>query len=456
MYSNPFILNFSFICYLISILLSFTINFPKKTSNLFSLKFIIPSLFIILIALYVLPLSIRSLLNLEPSEISPNYYVFHNYIPSALLLSSLFNIAFSITYRIKSRAISSSPSSTYSSIYFNFSEKLIIIILSLISFWMIYQLSKQVGGVINLVLYGYRVTELFVNKGHFAVGFEWIITLILLIWGNSLATRKKSKIISSLIILIILIISFIIMGRRGALVTILGSSLFLFHQLYKPIRLVIIVGFGLIGFYFLTLVGYLRGDSYEDISSALEIIQEKKTKIDENKSINYFYTLSKGNFAVPFETFPQIIESFGEKYNVGLGTYSIKSLSIVVPRILWENRPLPLSNWYMNTYYGQTPLNEGRQFFILTAPYMDFGALGILLIGVIMGVFWSFIVKISNKYKGDILLTTLVALVISSSFNIIANDVFAWFIAFFKGPGFPIIFLLLYRNAIRSIKFKYL
>ena len=434
------------IIYLVSLFISFLLISPKKITTIFSLKYFLPLFFILIVALYVIPLSLFNYSLAEPSgDISPHFHLFSGYIPFALVLCSLFNLVFLFTYRkfiLRKDFIVHCEEPKKFSKY----ELFIIYILLILSVWLLYQLSKEVGGLLGLILSGYRVTELFINKGHYAVGFEWIVTLCLLLWGNALVTKSKKKILAIILLLLVVTASFAIMGRRGALVILIGSSIYLFHQLYKPIKLYKLIGIGIIGFYSLTLIGFLRGDSYENLSSLANKIQEKKVKIDNDKSVDFLYTLTTGNFAVPFETFPQVIKSLGSEYNLGFGFYSLRSFSIIIPSALWKDRPLPLSNWYMNTFYGRTQLNEGRQFFLLSAPYMDFGPSGIVLIGIIFAFFWGIILKIGTEHKNDILAITFIALTIASSLNLVSTDFSGWIIAFAKGYGFPIFLIYSIRK----------
>jgi oligosaccharide repeat unit polymerase len=432
--------------YFISLILSIVIVAPKNAGNIFTLKHLLPFIFLFVITLYTLPLSFFNFSSSEPAGIiSPHFFSFSGYIPFALFCTSMFNLIFSFSYRRlvfkKVYVEQSSESKKFS----KFEVSLICTLFS-ISIWLLYQLGKEIGGLPGLILSGYRVTELFINKGHYATGFEWIVTLCLLLWGNALTTRSKKMIIFIIILLLIVAVSLAIMGRRGALVILIGSSIYLFHQLYRPIKLYKLIAIGILGFYVLTLIGFLRGDSYENFSSLVDTVHEKKGSLDSDNSIDFFYTITTGNFAVPFETFPQVIKSFGDEYNPGFGVYSLRPVTSIIPSALWSGRPLPLSNWYMKTFYDSTQLNEGRQFFLLSAPYMDFGPSGIVLIGIVFAFFWRSILKIGIEYKKDILAITFIAIIIASSLNIVSSDFSGWMVAFAKGYGFPIILIYSLRK----------
>jgi oligosaccharide repeat unit polymerase len=249
-------------------------RFSRKIRDFSSLKYFIPIFFISIIALYVLPLSLFNYSSLVPSgNISSHFDSFSDYIPIALFLSSLFILIFSFFYRqLTFRDLKTHNFKQLKK--FKKHELFIIYILFTLSLWMLYQLSKDVGGLLNLILSGYGVTELFINKGHYASGFDWIVTLSILLWGNALVTKNKKIIIFNLLLLIVITVSFAIMGRRSVILIILGSSIYMYHQFYKPLKLYKLIGFSLLGFYFLSMIGFLRGGSYRDISSLINIIQE--------------------------------------------------------------------------------------------------------------------------------------------------------------------------------------
>jgi oligosaccharide repeat unit polymerase len=447
MLDSEFWESMSLFFFIISFVLSVFMISPKKIRYFSSLRYFIPIFFISIIALYVLPLSLFNYNHLEPSgNISPHLSSFSDYIPIALVLSSLFILIFSFSYRQLTFRFIKTP---------NFEQKtgikkhelFIIYFLFILSLWMVYQLSKD-AGLLNLILSGYGVTELFINKGHFAIGFDWIVTLSILLWGNALVTKNKKLIVINLLLLIVITLSFAVMGRRSVILIMTGSSIFMYHHFYKSLKLYKLIGLAILGFYLLNMIGFLRGGSYQDISSLIRTTQERKANITNDESVTFLYTITTGNFAVPFETFPQVIKSLGSEYNLGFGSYSLKSFGAIIPSYIWSGRPLPLSNWYMNTFYGRTKLNEGRQFFLLSAPYMDFGVSGIFLIGVVFAFFWRFILKIGTKYKNDVLAIAFFALVLSNTLNIVSGDLAGWISAFIKGYGFPIVFIYVIRKLI--------
>ncbi|MBP1629395.1 MAG: hypothetical protein H6Q15_288 [Bacteroidetes bacterium] len=448
---NQFFSLIGLIFYIFSIFISILLVSSSKKDK-YSFKNLTPIFFILIVALYVLPLSLFNFSQSNPiGDISPQFFSFSQYIPYANILCAVFNITFVFFYK-KFTLFKCYSMTVNTQNRIKRYEYYIIFLLLIISIFMLFQLSREVGGFLNLILSGYGVTNLFVGKNHYAVGFEWIVSLSIILWGNVLSIKNKKYIYIYMVLILILSIIFFIMGRRAVLVILIGTSVLLYYQLYKRISIFKLLSLFSLCFYLLTLNGFLRGDSYENFSSLSTTLYEKKQNID-NESLNYFYTLTSGNFAVPYETLPQIVKSLGVDYNLGLGKYSFGPISAIIPNVLWPDRPLPLSNWYMATFYDVKRLNEGRQFFLLTAPYMDFGPAGVILIGIFFAYFWANIVKRGIKYHDDVLVTILIALVFSNTLNMVSNDFLGWAVAFFKGYGFPVIILLLIRKIKSNIKY---
>lgn len=444
---------FSVIFFIFSLMTSIILILKQKKKNT-CISFIMPIMFLLIIALYVLPLPIHCLVTERSwwisGNISNNIYNFAPDIPYAVFLSSFFNFIFVLFFSIGIKIKYNKPKYEFlrkpNKLFFYF-----FILFFIVCVLMLNELSSSVGGIDNMILLGYKITELFIGQQHYAIAFEWIYSLIILYFVYAINSKNKKKLIISIISIIMMGLVYLILGRRGALVVLGISVLFIYDYLVKSIsttKLVIII---LIGFFSLNVLGLIRGDSYNNVDNAIDIISEKSKNYSEQNVFqnNMFYTLTTGNFAIPFESFPQIINSFGDDYPPGFGIYTIQSLSLIIPNSVWENRPLPLSNWYMETFYGETKLNEGRQFFILTSSYMDFGAFGILFIAVFFGMVISYLSKNMHYYKNDVIKFTLLALLIGNILNVVSNDLSGFIVAFSKSYVFPVLFLALFTKRIR-------
>lgn len=438
-------LEIGLVIYIFSLVLFFFVLFSnrkKKQRDIF--YYVFPILFILTEALYVLPLSVRSLITIDvEGNISQYLPLFVGYIPFALVMCAGFNFLFTFSYtfiKLKYKPIKVPESGHRNPISLVF-----IFGLLAISFLMIYQLAADVGGVLNLILSGYRVTEILSKSGQYAIAFDWLVAISIATLFSGYATKSRTRIIIGLILIAILVCVFIILGRRGVLVVLLGSAIGGYYISVKKIPLLTLFFIGLFIFIALGFVGLTRGESYEYLSDVITVISSKGDQLSED-SPSMFYTVTTGNFAVPFETFPQIIRTLGDKFWPGFGLYSFRALSFFVPSFLWEDRPLPLSNWYMDVFYGETEKRIGRQFFFLTAPYMDFGPAGVLIFGFVIAWALRIVGRFASIERHDPLVGTFAVLLLANMLNFVSTDTLAFIIVFIKSYGIPLVLLHISRK----------
>lgn len=432
--------------YTLSLSCSLYINMPRRIDHVFEFKKMFILSFLFIFSIYIYPLSLFFLSgDVASGDISPDIYNFGSYIPFSLFLSSVFILIVSMVFK----QLSSSKELSSKVVVLSNIDVSLLSILFLFCVYLLMELGKSVGGIAMLVLKGYSVTEVFIGKGQYAVAFEWISTIIILFFSNSLLKRNKLLIWLSVSSLLFMVLIFSVMGRRAAVVVLIGTALMCYNLLYARIKLVYLVLLVSVGFLFLTYVGFLRGQSFDDVSTGIESIQKKSDRLSDDEGADMLYTLKTGNFAVPFETLPKIISSSGESYYYGFGYYSLSSIFNIIPTFIWENRPIPLSNWYMKEFYGVSNLNEGRQFFLLTAPYMDLGPFGVVIFAIILGVFFVKVNSLYINYSKNTLVITLISLFFGCLMNMISNDFLGFIIAFVKGYAFPILILLILKKALK-------
>jgi len=272
------------------------------------------------------------------------------------------------------------------------------------------------------------------------------------------AAYKKNKMLNtiSVIMIILVLISFLIMGRRAVLVVMGISLIYLYHKLVKPIKAPILMGIIIMGFIGLNIVGLLRGDSYNNITSLADTVSKKFEKESNEGTIDsgFMYTLTTGNFVVPYETFPQIIRTMGKDENFGYGKYTFQSLLLIIPNFLWHDRPLPLSNWYMKKFYGGAAMNEGRQFYILTSFYMDYGPFGIIIWAIILGVIFAWISKLSTIYLSSPIGISIVAILLGNMLNMQSTDLLGFIVVFTKNTLLPLFLILFFSKLVLTKKRK--
>jgi len=428
-----------------SLLIIYRLNIKQKKLNI---QIIFPVVFILIHSLYVIPLPLRclsdSVWSIVSDGSSPLLLAFVDYLPFAIYFSSIFNILFSFSFYIFAPKIYRKVTKVKDQ-RINSSFWLIYLAFFIVSLGILIKFAQDSGGLLGLILSGYHVTEKFVGHSESAIAFDWIMLLIVLLYAIASTQQNKKLYLAAVVLIFIVSVSFLIMGRRGVLVVFAISILFIYHTNIKQIKAIFFIVFLVFGFIGLNIIGLIRGDEYSDALSVMDTISTKieTQNNDGTLSNNFLYTLTHGNFIAPYETFPQVIRGFGEMYFPGFGSYSISSLFLLIPNFIWTDRPLPLSNWYMQIFYGQTAMNEGRQFYILTSFYMDLGFLGVMLGAIFIGILLAWLSRLSTLCKNSPILFTAITLVLGSMLNIVANDLFGWMVVYVKTVLAPLFLIAL-------------
>lgn len=394
-------------------------------------------------ALYALPLPIAVILGNEGGNISVHLGLFESWLELALFYTSGFILSAAIFYRILCKG-------KLKKIYWrnikpvearNF--KITWILIFGISIALVGVLAREVGGITNLILSGYRVTELFVGRGYLAISFEWLFSLSLVQMCYGIVAKKRSAIMWAAILAGLLLIVMAAMGRRGFLTLMILSFAYLAMQvgwITKPFRLFLPL---VIAFIFMNWLGLVRGESYENFIDLINLLVIKTIELGESGQLitGLFYTITSGQFVVPFEVLPQLMRTLSFSQDYWLGWSIPQSLSLLVPTFILESRPLPLANWYMDIFYGDNyGLNEGRQFFFLGEAYLNFGWFGFIIWGLLISGIIHYFTK-QRQHGTPYWELAFRSLFFGSIVTFIATDTTGFFVSFLKGIGFvPIIF----------------
>jgi hypothetical protein len=357
-------------------------------------KFTDPILqFLFFFSLFVLPLPIRAYNTLDiEGDITEHLSELLPYIPEAVFLCGLGLIAFAFAYysSIPARVARGIPR-----IRTGTNWKMAFIFLASLSLLLLTLLARSSGGLLSFILLGYTATAEMVGKGYLATGFPWLfIASLFLLYGYA-HDRKKRYLFYFACAMGVNVAIQLVMARRAMLLY-FGLVVWLFwHHAVRPVRARYLIVGGLFCFLALNLIGILRGSSSEDVDSLLANNKKAWSKSsDDNDAL--FYTLTTGQFVVPFETLPQMIESVGNSVNPELGRTYLRAPLQVIPQALYPGRPLPLANWYVQQFYGSGyEFNEGRQFFFLSEGYLNFGVLGVFLTMAM----WGFFLGTIHQYR---------------------------------------------------------
>jgi oligosaccharide repeat unit polymerase len=341
--------------------------------------------FVFFFSLFVLPLPIRACVTQEiEGDVTEHLPQLMPYLPEAVFLSAAGLIFFTWAYysRVPRRLAYHFPRPRAATRW-----RGAFLGLGMLALILLILLGRSVGGILSFVLLGYNSTAQMVGKGYLAVGFPWLfVASLFLLYGYALE-RKRSILIMFVLIFAALLFLNIVMGRREQLVY-MGIATFLFwHHAVRNVRLRTVVLAGVMSFLFLNIVGMTRSSSYDDLSSfwSKSAHAWQDTSVSESSLV---YTLTTGEFVVPFETLPQMIESLGVTVSPEFGMTYLRAPLQVIPQALFPGRPLPLTNWYMKTFYGSGfDFNENRAFFFLSEGYLNFGVVGVLITMTIWGFF---------------------------------------------------------------------
>lgn len=341
--------------------------------------------FLFFYALFVLPLPIRACITRQPEgDVTEHLGRLLPYMPWAVILCAI-GLPFFVwgyygrTARLVSRCVPCPSLGKHSRMAF--------IVLTVIALSLLIILARSSGGLLDFILLGYGATSQMFGKGYLAVGFPWLwVATFFLLYRYALRRARSDLILFALMLGINLLVA-LVMGQRSTIVYFCLALVLFWHHSIKAVSLRKLVVLGVAGFLALNLVGALRGSKFESLSN---FWNRTYNSFDQSSGVgaDYLYTLTTGEFTVPFETLPQMIQSVGPSVSPQLGMTYLKAPLFWIPSALYPSRPLPLTNWYMDRFYGSgLGLNEGRAFFFLSEGYLNFGTLGVFITLLLWGVF---------------------------------------------------------------------
>ncbi len=352
--------------------------------------------FLFTMLIYVSPLSIRYILNL-PIEygITPYLYEIEDIFPYATIATTMAVIIFYISY-IFSPKLKFKQSFLKQHKHNDVILRRIAIIVFCLGLLNLSILSQQFGGIKNVILMGYNVTEIFAQNPMISMSINMMFaSSFLLLSAYSIARRKQNLFLSILTFAFCSII-LTIMGRRSELVIFTGSYIIFYALSIKDIKFKQIIPIVIAGFIFLNILGLARNSDYDDIESFIEVSTQRIDGLEDNQDGGIFYTLIHGQFAIPYETLP-ILMKYHNNYLYGATITDM--FTQWIPRSIYPDKDYGIAVWYYHEFYDpNAPSNEGRQFFFLSEGYLNFGIIGIFIWAILWGFFWKNIASLT-EYK---------------------------------------------------------
>jgi hypothetical protein len=381
-------------------------------------------IFLFFFSLFVLPLPFRAYFTrVDVGDVTEHLTAIYPYMPMAVFLSAVglpfFTIAYysSFTLRIAAR-LPRPRTGTRARISF--------LVLGGISLCLFMMLARGSGGILGFILLGYRNYEVTAGKGYLWVGLVWLPIASEFLLYNYAIKRKKLDLLLFLGMLAVLITMFLILGGRAPIVY-FGLTIWIFwHHAIRPISVAKLAAIGVPIFLSLNLVGALRESNYTSFGEVWQKATDSgSSQLDESGTL--FYTLTTGEFVVPFETLPQMIKSVGNEISPQFGLTYLEAPLFVIPTDIFPDRPAALQNWYMQKFYGDYfTANEGRSFFFLAEGYLNFGPLGVFATMTVWGVLLGTAHGYIRKARGEPGAALLYALTVAFIFRGIAGHSSSW------------------------------
>lgn len=382
------------------------------------------ALYLFFVTLFALPLPFRAWLTMDiEGNVSSQLPQFAAYLPVALTLTALALPLFSAGY-YSCFAASLAARIPLLRDHGARGSRASILVLVVLSVVLIYQLTEEIGGLLPFLLLGYKSTETTFGRGYLAVGFPWLIVATVAFLERWAAMRKHVDLVMFFGLLATNLAINVVTGNRGLLTYIAVVLVVFIHWRIRPMSLKLLAPVAVAGFIALNVMGSLRSSDYDSLDDFVSKTSTSAENVNTDADGGLFYTLTIGEFVVPFETLPQLVAKIGVTEWPWLGLSFVRSPTYLIPSFLFPDRPDSLAIWYMNNFYGGSGgLNEGRQFFFLSEGYLNFGPLGVFLVAAAWGVVWGALhrwMKRGRQRFGTVLVYALVA---GFMFRCIAGDV---------------------------------
>lgn len=382
-------------------------------------------------SLFTIPLPLRAWYTTDiDGDISPYLPLFEPYLPAAVFLTAVSLPIFCIVYysRASIRLANIIPQvEDLNKTGFRIGTYLLIAA----SFTLLYQLGKEQGGITQFLLLGYKSSDQTFGQGYLAVGFPWLIVAMMAQFESWVQTRFKPDIIGFAILFVTNMAINVVTGNRGMILYMMIVIIVFWNFRIRRVKLRYFIPIAGVAFIALNILGLTRGSHFSDFGDFVSSTTETANRLSSTEEGGLFYTLTTGEFVVPFETFPQMIRTVGsEDMPPWLGLSLIRAPVFAIPSVFYPDRPLPLTSWYMENFYGGGYLlNEGRAFFFLAEGYLNFGPFGVIVIAALWGLLWGALNIWAKRFSHHPLTVLVLALLVGFMPRCVAGDTTTLFIA---------------------------
>lgn len=381
---------------------------------------------VVFISLFTLPLPLRALYSdVVEGDVTEHLPQLKPFLPAAVFYTAVALVVFAIAYysaaaRAFGRALPRPPRpKSLGGAYVAAAA------VGCIAFALVVMLARSTGGLLGFILLGYGSSAETFGRGYLAVGFPWLFVASLMpLYRFAYQPRAIDRIVAIVWIGVLVAVQ-LILGNRSAVMYMAIVIVVFWHFAIRRFSGMLLATLGFVGFVALNIAGSLRGSDYSSLKEFVDRTTSAATHTVTGGTLHegMFYTLTTGEFVVPFETFPEMIRSVGTRVEARFGATMVRAPVFAIPSAIYSERPLPLTSWYVRSFYGSGfGLNEGRSFFFLAEGYLNFGLAGVLMVGLLWGWFWGGVREYLRLSRGEPGAVLLVALTIAFVFRAVAGD----------------------------------
>lgn len=370
--------------------------------------------FLLFYTLFVLPLPIRMAMTNEiAGDVTSHLPQLRPYMLVSVVLCTLGLPFFALGYQSKLAGALARVTPRPPSGRSDMSVSAFVLIAGL-SLTLIALLARDSGGVLNFLLLGYDASAQMFGRGYLAAGFPWFFVGTLFLLYRYVRSRSRVVLIAFFSLLLGQMAAQLVLGARSQVMYYALTVAIFYHYAVHRLSMKQVLAIGAVGFVCLNLWGLLRGSNYRSVNDLVRTVTEDVVQSHATGTFreNWAYTLTQGEFVVPFETMPQMIKSAGDEIPFEWGWTYLRAPLFFIPSAIFPERPQALANWYMERFYGGGyGENEGRQFFFLAEAYLNFGPAGIPLLMLIWGLALGFLDKyrqLSGNAPGIVLMFALI------------------------------------------------
>jgi len=325
--------------------------------------------------LYVLPVAL-ALWN--GSVLTDRRLVSPEAMGRAILLANAALVCFAVGYLLRLAAIAAySPPRGVAAPWRRTAVVMVALPMMVLGLAAMMLLVLQLGGPGQLtsVTYGERYLML-QGKGYLYVGLQVATVGVVLLHLASIESRRMALGVAVVIVTgAILAVWMFMFGSRSSLVQFVIAIVAVHHIRVRRLRLAVLVPLGGMLVVLMVVFGLARG-----------LLGRANPVSLLAAAPSWNYSLANSEFGAAVTALADIMERVPTSTPHVLGITYPQSFAVLVPQVLWPDRPLAAGEWYAATFYPSVWRAGGAFAFSPVAEaYLNFGYAGVLLLSCLFG-----------------------------------------------------------------------